>query len=212
MIDADALFTRYKELRRKGYDARSAARAVIRPVETPAVDWTNGAATIETGPYTVEIKQEYDPDPDLSWLGMYSNIPGPDAIDRRNPGRNEYRYWNPAITLAEHYRELHRAGLSKADAWLKALEYRERAYGRMESLCRGGWAMIGITATARIGDMVCGSASLWGIESDADDYIDEIAHELAGEAAKAADAARDKMIHDRAQEIATLATTPRGTV
>lgn len=72
--------------------------------------------------------------------------------------------------------------------------------------------MIGITATARIGDMVCGSASLWGIESDADDYIDEIAHELAGEAAKAADAARDKMIHDRAQEIATLATTPRGTV
>lgn len=145
-------------------------------------------------------------------MGRYSNTPDNDAIIRRNPGRNEYRFWNPAITLAEHYRDLHRAGFSKADAWLKALEYRERDYNRIENFCRGDWAMIGLIATARIGDLVCGSASLWGIESDAADYIDELAHELSSEAAAEAEAERDRMIHTRAQEIATLAATRRGTV
>ncbi len=216
MINADALFTRYKELRRNGYDARCAARAVIRPVEAPAIDWMDGSASIEIGPYMVELKQDYDDDPDLSWLGEFSNTPGPDAIDRTKTRAgtraHEFRYWNPAVTLDEHYRELHGAGFSKADAWLKALEYRERIYSRIESFCHGYWVMIGITATARIDDIVCGDASLWGIESDAGDHIDEIAHELAREAVAAAAANRDTMICDRAQEIATLATTTRGTV
>lgn len=212
MINADELFKKYKELRRKGYTAHNAARAVIKPTETPPVDWMDGTATIEIGPYTVEIKQEYDPDPDLSWLGRYSNIPDKDAIIRRNPARNEFRFWNPTVTIGEYYRELHLTGFSKSDAWIKALEYRERDYNRVESFCRGDWAMIGIIATARIGSMQCGTASLWGIESDAADYIDEIAHELSRELAAAADANRDRMIQTRAQEIIVLASTPRGTV
>lgn len=212
MINADALFKQYKELRRKGYAAHNAARAVVRPINTPRVDWTDGAATVEIGPYSVEIKQECDPDPDLLWLGRYSNNPDTDAITRRIPGRNEFRYWNPAVTLREHYNELHRLGYSKSDAWIKSLEHRERDYNRIENFCRGNWTMIGIIATAQIGAMICGSTSLWGIESDDAEYIDILAHELAGEAAAIADASRDRMINDRALEIATLATTPRGCV
>lgn len=91
MIDTDALFKQYKELRRKGYTAHNAARAVVRPTKTSPVDWTDGTAIVEVGPYSVDIKQEYDLDPDLSWLGRYSNNPDADAITRRIPGRNEYR-------------------------------------------------------------------------------------------------------------------------
>lgn len=216
MIDADAIYRRYKALRKKGYPAESAARNAVNPPDKPDMDWTNGAASVEIGPYTVEIKQEYDPDPDLSWLGMYSNLPGPDAIDRAKTSAgtraNEFRYWNPTITLDEHYRGLHRLGYSKADAWLKALEYREQDYNRIERFCRGDWAMLGIVAVARIGGMECGTASLWGIESDNDEYIDAIALEMAHEAAHAAAANRDSMIRARAEEIVTLASTPRRSV
>jgi hypothetical protein len=216
MKDADAMYRRYKALRKKGYSATCAARDAVRPQEKTVLEWTDGAASVEIGPYAVDIKQEYDPDPDLSWFGAYSDTPGVDAIDRDTTGdrgnSREYRYWNPATTLDEQYRDLHRAGHAKADAWLKALEYRERDYNRMERFNRGHWAMVGIVATARIGGMVCGSASLWGIESDGGDYIDEMALEIAGEAAHEADASRDSMIRARAEEIAALASVARRNV
>ncbi len=210
MRNADMMFKRYKALRRKGYSAESAAREVVRPQEKPLIDWTDGKAILEIGSYTVEIRQEYDDhNPDLSWLGEYSNKPGRDAIARRNVGRNEYSHWTPTISLGEHSQQLHRLGFSKADAWLKALEYRERDYSRMERFCRGDWAMIGIIATARVGGMECGGASLWGIESDSGDYIDEVADELAREAVKDADTRRDALIRARAEEIAALASIPQ---
>ncbi len=212
MIDVDAQFRRYKELRRKGYSAENAARAAIRPQETPAVDWVNGTATVEIGPYTVEIKQEYDPAPDLSWLGEYSAKPGPDAVIRASAGRNEHRYWNPAVSLDEHFRGWQRLGYAKADAWLKALECREQDYNRMEHFCRGDWAMLGIVAVARLDGMACGEASLYGIESDSGDYLDETAHEIGHAAACEADALRDVMIRTRAEEIIALANAPRQSV
>lgn len=208
MINADAMFHRYKQLRGKGYSAKSAARAAIRPQERPAVDWTDGVAHLEIGPYSVKVEQKYDPDPDLSWLGEYSDRPDVDAVTRSNAGRNECRYWNPTIILAEHYQAFHRLGYCKADAWLKALECREQNFNHMERYCRGDWAMLDIVATARIGDMVCGGATLGGVESDSGDYIDEIAHELAHAAVMDAAAVRDAMICKRAEEIAALASTP----
>lgn len=216
MKDANAMYRHYKTLRKKGYSAECAAREAVRPQKKHAVDWVNGSAAVEMTPYTVELKQEYDPDADLSWYGAYSNIPGVDAIDRAKTrdrtSARECRYWNPAISLDEHCRDLRRAGYSRADAWLKALEYRERDYNRMERLCRGDWAMLGIVAVARIGGMVCGSASLWGVESDCGEYMDEVALELTREAVRDADASRDRMIRARAEEIATLASTPRQSV
>lgn len=216
MINADAIFRRYKALRSKGYPAKTAARDAMRPTVATPIEWANGAARVDIGPYSVEIKQEYDNDPDLSWLGRHTNIPGYDAIDRAKTragtAAHEFRYWRPAITLDVHFRELRRLGYCKADAWLKALEYRERSYNRAESFCRGDWAMLGITATARIGNMACGYASVWGIESDSGDYIDEIALEMAHEAASAADNDRDNMIRARAEQIVTLATASRRTV
>jgi hypothetical protein len=82
----------------------------------------------------------------------------------------------------------------------------------MEQFCRGNWTMIGIIATARVGGMECGEASLWGIESDSGDYIDEMAVELAREAVHEADARRDALIRARAEEIGVLASIPQRTV
>ncbi|MDR1611719.1 MAG: hypothetical protein LBT97_02920 [Planctomycetota bacterium] len=72
--------------------------------------------------------------------------------------------------------------------------------------------MLGIIATARLGNIVCGYASLWGIESDSLDYVDDIAREIAHEAASNADRNRDAMIRHRAEQITALATAPRGNV
>lgn len=47
---------------------------------------------------SVRIERVDDECPDLSWLGEYSNTPGPCAIDRQARGdrdRHESRYWNP---------------------------------------------------------------------------------------------------------------------
>ncbi len=212
MIDIDAKFLRYKELRRKGYSAENAARAVIQPRVAPAIDWMDGAASIEIAPYAVEVRQVYDPNPDLSWLGEYSGKPGPDAVARANKGRNEHPYWNPAIPLGEHFRSWRRLGYARADAWLKALECREQDYNRMEGFYRGDWTVLGIIAAARLDGIVCGEASLYGIESDSGDYLDELAHELARTAAHDADSHRDAMIRTRAEEIAALAAVPRQSV
>lgn len=193
-------------MRKQGYSAENAARAAIRPQKKSVVDWDNDSATVEIGSYTIELKKEIDPYPDLSWLGEYSNQPGPSAITRVNATSNQYRYWNPAISLDEEFQSWHRLGYSKVDAWLKALEWRDFTYNRMESYNRGDWVMMGITATARLGTMHCGESSLWGIESDSGDYLNEMAPELAQSAANEATANRDNMIRTRAEEIAALAS------
>lgn len=208
MKNIDAIYVHYKELRKKGFSAKRAARAAIHPAIKTPVNWKDGTAQHKIGPYDVEIKIKDDPDPDISYMGTYSVTPDTNAIIRHHAATTECRYWNPTISLDEDFQNLHQLGYSKADAWIKALEYREQAYNRCERFCRGFWTMVGIVATAKFGNMVCGESSLWGIESDSQDYIDEIALDMATEAAAEADENRDKMICTRAKEITALASIP----
>ncbi len=116
---------------------------------------------------SVTIHRDVDTDPDLSFLGTYSNHPEGDAtIDREERddcGRGEYRYFNPAMTGEE-------TGNPKSP---------EQDYQRMQAYNRGDWCMIGVYATAQVvisGDVVQTilSGGLWGIESDSgEDYFAE---------------------------------------
>ncbi len=114
-----------------------------------------------------------DDDPDLSYLGEYSETAGPNAIDRQERGdrsRGTYRYFNPAMSPKD---------TGNPDSV-------EQDYQRMESYNRGDWQAIGIRVTAEvvIGGVLqtITSAGLRGVESDSSDkYLDEIAAEQLDE-------------------------------
>jgi hypothetical protein len=120
---------------------------------------------------SVTLHREVDDNPDLSWIGEYSNLSdGPDAIDRQargECGRGEYRYFNPTNSAAE---------TGNPDS-------PEQDYQRIEDYNRGGWCMMGIYATAEVvltGSVVqkIRSGGPWGIESDSDEgYFDEVRDE-----------------------------------
>lgn len=61
-------------------------------------------------------------------------------------------------------------------------KYGMQDYERMEGLCRGDWQFVGIHAEAKIRTksgmlQTIRSGGLWGIESDCDDAIREVAQE-----------------------------------
>lgn len=113
---------------------------------------------------------ENDGEPDLSFLGEYSNVDAPNAIDRQTRGdmrRNEFRYFIPAMTGEQ-------TGNPNSP---------EEDYKRMEAYNKGEWGILGIRAQVtiriRIDDQfilqVIESPGLWGIESDSDaDYVDSV--------------------------------------
>jgi hypothetical protein len=55
-------------------------------------------------------------------------------------------------------------------------------YDRLRKWCSDQWHYCGIVVTAYREGIALGSASLWGIESDAGDYLLEVANELLPEA------------------------------
>lgn len=63
-------------------------------------------------------------------------------------------------------------------------------FDRLRAWCADEWGWCGVIVTASRADVNLGSASLWGIESDAGAYFNEVAAELTAEAM---DAAREKL-------------------
>ena len=97
-----------------------------------------------------------------------------DCGESGDAGRNEYRYFNPCY---ENYKGLEDSEIRK---------YCQQDYERMESLNRGDWCFLGLSAESEIvlGN-VCQtitSGGLWGIESDSgSDYFAEIEQEQLAE-------------------------------
>lgn len=118
---------------------------------------------------SVTVHREVDSDPDLSWLGEYSDKPKNNAIDRQERGemqRGEFRYFNPAISGEE-------SGNPDSP---------EEDYRRYEAYNKSQWWMIGVWCSAKVvlTDVVqtIRSGGLWGIESDSeDDYFEEVIKE-----------------------------------
>lgn len=128
--------------------------------------------------------------PELSYLGEFTNSPGPDTIAvpdgmRYAPAafRVDYRYFAPAIPWREQRAGLSRMGFPRHVADCLAREYNRRdmrAYVETETYA--------VTVTASRAGVELGSASMGGIgflpDTDATDretYIDEIATDLIGE-------------------------------
>lgn len=123
----------------------------------------------------VAIKREQDTDPDLSYLGEYSNKPGPAdrTIDREEHGDmrlHEYCYFIAATAGDE---------TGNPDSV-------EQDYQRMEAYNRGEWWMVSVYAVAEVSYPIDGnsrrierfkSGRFWGIESDSDDYLAEVEQE-----------------------------------
>lgn len=118
---------------------------------------------------TVQMIPDYDPD--LSWLGEYSNMPGNGAIDTGRGGRY-LKYFNPPI---ENYEG------AEADEIEK---YCRQDFERMEGYNNNEWMMVGVLASVYVDGRKVGDASLWGIEFEyqIEDYHREIMRDEAREA------------------------------
>lgn len=55
-------------------------------------------------------------------------------------------------------------------------------FNRLRDWCNDEWCYVGVVVTAYREGIELGRASLWGIESDAGDYLTEVANELLDEA------------------------------
>ena len=121
---------------------------------------------------SVTVHRAIDTDPDLSWIGEYSDHPGEDGktIDRQEVGdweRGTYRYFIAAMSESDTGSE----GSVKQD------------YARMQDYNRGDWCMMGVWVEAEV--LLTGNATqkirsggLWGIESDSDEsYFAEVTQE-----------------------------------
>lgn len=78
--------------------------------------------------------------------------------------------------------EAYIAGDSAKPGWL-AHRAAEADFQRLADWCNGRWCYVGVVVTLLDddGDATDESASLWGVESDAGDFLEEVARELAGE-------------------------------
>ena len=135
----------------------------------------------------VRVVTESDVDPDVSYIGEYTDTASDWAICRHcgeylslcgeeheipDKGR-EYRFFIPY------------AGGEKPGT-KEYITYGKQDFSRMESLQNGGWCFLGIVAKATvvIGG-VCQtirSGGLWGIESDSEDsYIESVVSEELSE-------------------------------
>jgi len=117
----------------------------------------------------VKVIADVDIDPDLSWIGTWSNLPKNNfSIEHEPDNPRSYNYFNS--TNADN------------------IEQAERDHKRMIGYNDGDWCCIGIRVEAEIGiswddghnwlmqDL--GTGGLWGCESDAEKYhFDEVKNE-----------------------------------
>jgi len=165
------------------------------------LNWRNERAEWQQDGFDIVAKIRPDEDPDLSWLGTYTDsLPageaGRDYIDREKEGdwtSREYRYFVPGNSYAEAVSSLVKMGYTPIGAKRMAKRYVHQDYQRCEDYNRGGWSMTYVSVTASREGVELGRASLGGIESDAGDYITDTALELVGEAVKEAETTLEEL-------------------
>lgn len=109
---------------------------------------------------------KWDTDADLSYLGEFTNRQTRDTIKHDETGRrhNEYKYFLPAITAAEHMAGPNGATHQEAMRYVRQDYDRARTYGE-------DWYMYAVVVTIKhdaTDDLALARGSLWGIESDSD--------------------------------------------
>lgn len=127
-------------------------------------------ATFELDGFVILAKVERDEDPDLSWLGEFSESPEEGAIDHHETdqwlGRSDRgpRYFNPCDYALDYY--LNEEKLQPEEAKQKADLQANKDYKRLVAYYQNEWDMVGVVVTASKAGVELGDVSLWGIESD----------------------------------------------
>ncbi|NNM74764.1 hypothetical protein [Enterovirga aerilata] len=159
------------------------------------------AATLELpGGYTAQARIQYDDSMGEPWKEHDGHGP---VTDWR---RASYRHGRPAKSPGERllvsdgsnarfYDFAEAVRIALRDGWgceggrkkgETARAYAARAaeadFRRLQAWCSGEWHWCGVVVTVFKAGIELGSASLWGIESDAGDYLAEVANELLPEA------------------------------
>lgn len=184
--------------------------------------YENSVAFEEAG-FTITLRLEDDEMPrgldEDEALGEFSEYPSekpgeyvkvePDShamfrlVDAGIVGCNVYGeaapcYWTNSRTGSvadtREYASRGKAGMSRgvADEW--ARENQRMFYERALRTIEGDISYVGVVATASRAGVEMGSASLWGIESDAGDYFNEVATDLVSEAIAYANEEIDALI------------------
>lgn len=145
----------------------------------------------------ITVSWDIDTWPDLSYLGKYTDdADAPGAIDRAAAGyfigRDQYRYFVPAISEDEHYRGLitminpknpAKKPYGKRTARAMARRYVLEDLARMEAYEKENWSMLVCRVLLSWKGLDIGRAALWGIESDSDySYFVETVTDLVWEA------------------------------
>jgi len=159
----------YKSFRQTGIPANRAL-AIVRAGQTleakkaeTGFEWVGGRARWQQDGFyltAVAVVDENGWDAvGVNTLGKFTDKRQPGTIKHRHGDRNSCEWFLPANP--EYGREDYR---------------RACAFGK-------DWEYLGITVKAYRAGVELGSASLWGIESDSgEEYLTEVAFELAGEA------------------------------
>ncbi len=146
--------------------------------------------------FMVVIERTPDQDPDLSWLGTYTDKPTFPFYDRREGvvvhNSEEWEALGERRKGRE-YLYIHDFQCPEDDKAIEQDARRLEDYGN-------GWSMECMTATATLDGHEWGSASLGGIESDSDDaYFLEVEQELTDEARAMADVELDRFLATHCQ-------------
>ena len=150
------------------------------------------------GPVTITAKIEHYYDMREPWYEHDGHGPVSDWTRRaKNAGemvliedRESRRYYDFAETVKIARRDgwncNETLALQEAGQTFTAGEIAHRAamadFNRLRAWCNEEWSWIGVVVTIECDGVEIGSASLWGIESDAGECLDEVAEELAYDA------------------------------
>lgn len=136
--------------------------AEIHADDSSDTPWQRGDAYAE--PETVRGR---------NYAGYVAKSPGEIVLYKGD--RNGYSY---LYNVAKAVRQLRKDGVSGEDA----VKYVNAEVERFRSWLNNDWHYIGIVVRLAGSCSKCGaSESLWGIESDCEEYIKEVARELAAE-------------------------------
>lgn len=126
--------------------------------------------------FDIVVRLEPDDVDTSDYLGSFTDKFELGAIARKNPGRNEYKYFVPGISREEHRKSLSMMGYSRGEANRLASKYVREDMARAERFASGDighWCILVRVYKESIGLAV---DSLGGIDHDSDqEFIDSSA-------------------------------------
>lgn len=152
------------------------------------IDWDKDRrgtpeARMKLDGFDVVVRLESDDIETSDYLGTFTDKWELGAIARKNPGRNEYKYFVPGISHEDHRKSLSMMGYSKGEANRLASKYVRESMARAERFASGDighWCLLVYVYKESI---ELASQSLGGIEHDSDqEYIDYETWNLVQEA------------------------------